>query len=137
MVLEGLGWEAIEPRISDDSLVLGGGSQLDPDQVIYPLLHSSFGGDGFNNPGSYRNAEVDAGLEAARRATDPAEQIAAVKSWQRAYAADPGFVFLVFLDHSYVMRQKWNGYTPVVDPHSHGVLTWGALWNFEDWTPKR
>jgi peptide/nickel transport system substrate-binding protein len=137
VVLEGLGWEAIEPRLAQDSLVMGGGSQLDPDQVIYPLLHSSFGGDGFNNPGSYRNAEVDAGLEAARRATDPAEQIAAVKSWQRAYAADPGFVFLVFLDHSYVMRQKWNGYTPVVDPHSHGVLTWGALWNFEDWTPKR
>lgn len=137
VVLEGLGWEAIEPRLTEDALVMGGGSQLDPDQVIYPLLHSSFGGDGFNNPGYYRNAEVDAGLEAARRATDPAEQIAAVKSWQRAYAADPGFVFLVFLDHSYVMRQKWDGYTPVVDPHSHGVLTWGALWNFEDWTPKR
>ena len=136
VVLEGLGWEAIEPRMADDSLVLGGGSQLDPDQGTYPLLHSSFGGDGFNNPGSYRNAQVDAGLEAARRATDPAEQIAAVKSWQRAYAADPGYVFLVFLDHSYVMRQKWNGYTPVVDPHAHGVLTWGALWNLDDWTPK-
>jgi peptide/nickel transport system substrate-binding protein len=136
VVLEGLGWEAIEPRMADDSLVLGGGSQLDPDQGTYPLLHSSCGGDGFNNPGFYRNAEVDAGLDAARRATDPAEQIAAVKSWQRAYAADPGYVFLVFLDHSYVMRQKWNGYTPVVDPHAHGVLTWGALWNLDDWTPK-
>jgi peptide/nickel transport system substrate-binding protein len=135
--LEGLGWDAIEPRLGQDSLVMGGGSQVDPDVYCYPLLHSSFGGDGFNNPGSYRNAEVDAGLEAARRATAPAAQVAAVKSWQRAYHDDPGFVFLVFLDHSYVMRDKWDGYQQVVDPHSHGVMTWGAMWNLEDWTAKK
>ena len=136
VVLEGLGWDAIEPRLERDSLMMGGGSQVDPDVYIYPLLHSSFGGDGFNNPGSYSNREVDAGLDAARRATDPVAQVAAVKDWQRAYAADPGMVFLVFLDHSYVIRDKWNGYQQVVDPHSHGVLTWGPMWNLQDWTPK-
>ncbi|MGH3811617.1 MAG: ABC transporter substrate-binding protein, partial [Pseudonocardiaceae bacterium] len=39
--LEGLGWEAIEPRMGADALVLGGGSPLDPDLTSYALLHSS------------------------------------------------------------------------------------------------
>jgi len=135
VVLEGLGWEAIEPRMGADALVLGGGSPFDPDLVAYPLLHSSYGGDGFNNPASYANPEVDAGLEAARRAADPAERVAAVRAWQRAYAAAPGFVFLAFLDHSYLVRDRWEGYEPVVDPHTHGT-TWGPWWNVEDWTPR-
>ncbi len=135
VALEGLGWEAIEPRMGADALVLGGGSPFDPDLVSYPLLHSSYGGDGFNNPASYANPAVDAALDAARRATDPAERVAAVKEWQRAYAAAPGFVFLAFLDHSYLVRERWDGYQQVVDPHTHGT-TWGPWWNVEDWTPR-
>ncbi|WP_226363447.1 ABC transporter substrate-binding protein [Pseudonocardia abyssalis] len=135
VALEGLGWEAIEPRMGADALVLGGGSPFDPDLVSYPLLHSSYAGDGFNNPASYVNPAVDAGLDAARRALDPAERVAAVKQWQRDYAAAPGFVFLTFLDHSYVARDEWDGYEQVVDPHTHGT-TWGPWWNVEDWTPR-
>jgi peptide/nickel transport system substrate-binding protein len=135
VLLEGLGWEAIEPRMGADALVLGGGSPFDPDLVSYPLLHSSYGGDGFNNPAFYANPAVDAALDAARRATDPAARVAAVKEWQRAYAAAPGFVFLTFLDHSYLVRDRWDGYQQAVDPHSHGT-TWGPWWNVEDWTPK-
>jgi peptide/nickel transport system substrate-binding protein len=135
VLLEGLGWEAIEPRMGADALVLGGGTPFDPDLVSYPLLHSSYGGDGFNNPAHYANPAVDAGLDAARLATDPAARAAAVKEWQRSYAAAPGFVFLAFLDHSYVVRERWDGYRQVVDPHSHGT-TWGPWWNVEDWTPR-
>ncbi len=135
VLLEGLGWEAIEPRMGVDALVLGGGSPFDPDLVSYPLLHSSYGGDGFNNPAFYSNPAVDAGLDAARRAPDQATRVAAVKEWQRAYAAAPGFVFLAFLDHSYLVRDRWEGYEQVVDPHPHGT-TWGPWWNVEDWTPK-
>ncbi|OZM84285.1 transporter [Pseudonocardia sp. MH-G8] len=135
VALEGLGWEAIEPRMGADAVVLGGGSPFDPDLVSYPLLHSSYGGDGFNNPAFYANPAVDAGLDAARRATDQAARVAAVKEWQRAYAAAPGFVFLAFLDHSYLVRERWDGYQQVVDPHTHGT-TWGPWWNVEDWTPR-
>ncbi|GEL18720.1 ABC transporter substrate-binding protein [Pseudonocardia asaccharolytica] len=132
VALEGLGWEAIEPRMATDALVLAGGNPFDPDLVGYPLLHSSYAGDGFNNPAHYHNPAVDAGLDAARRATDPAQRAAAVRDWQKAYAAAPGFVFLVFLDHSYLVRERWDGYRQVVDPHTHGV-TWGPWWNVEDW----
>ncbi len=134
--LAGLGWEAIEPRMGTDALVLGGGNPFDPEIVSYPLLHSSYSGDGFNNPGSYHNAEVDAALDAARRATDPATRAAELRTMQRAYVAAPGFVFLVFLDHSYVTRDRWSGYQEVVEPHTHGT-TWGPWWNVEDWTPTR
>ncbi len=132
--LEGLGWEAIEPRIGADALVLGGGTPFDPDLVSYQLLHSSFAADGFNNPGSYANAEVDAALDVARRSTDEAERVAAYQRFQRAYAADPGMVFLTFLEHTYVVRDGWQGYEPIVDPHAHGV-TWGPWWNLQDWKP--
>lgn len=133
--LEGLGWEAIEPRMGADALVLGGGDPFDPGFKAWQLLHSSNAADGFNNPGSYRNASVDAALDTALRAPDEAARTAAVKEFQRAYVADPGMVFLAFLGHSYVTRDAWDGYTPVVEPHTHGT-TWGPWWNLQDWTPR-
>ena len=42
-------------------------------------------------------------------------------------------VFLVFLGHSYLTRDRFEGYQPVVEPHTHGT-TWGPWWNVEDWT---
>lgn len=136
--LEGLGWAAIEPRMGADALVLGGGGPFDPDLVSYPLLHSSFAADGFNNPGSYANPAVDAALDTARRSLDPAQRVAAYRDFQRAYLAEPGMVFLVFLRHTYVIRgsaqgYQARGYREVVEPHSHGT-GWGPWWNIEDWS---
>lgn len=133
--LEGLGWEAIEPRMGRDALVLGGGDPFDPGFKSWQLLHSSNAADGFNNPGSYANPQVDAALDAALRAPDEASRTEQIRAFQRAYAADPGMVFLVFVGHSYVAQDRWDGYVPVVEPHTHGV-TWGPWWNLEDWTPK-
>ena len=133
--LEGLGWEAIEPRMGGDALVLGGGTPFDPDLVSYQLLHSSFAADGFNNPGSYSNPRVDAALDTGRQADQPADRVAAYQQFQRAYAADPAMVFLTFLEHTYVLRDSgWQGYRPIVDPHAHGV-NWGPWWNLQDWKP--
>lgn len=134
--LEGLGWEAIEPRMGQDALVLGGGDPFDPGFKAWQLLHSANAADGFNNPGSYRNPQVDAALDAALRAPDEATRQERIKDFQRAYVADPGMVFLAFLGHSYVSRDGWDGYVEVVEPHTHGV-TWGPWWNLEDWTPRR
>ncbi len=132
--LEGLGWEAIDPRLGQDAVVLAGGRPFDPDLTAYPLLHSSYAANGYNNPGSYANPEVDAALDAGRHTTDPGQRAVAYKQFQRAYTADPGMVFLAFLDHTYVLRDRWQGYQEVVDPHTHG-LTWGPWWNLPSWTP--
>jgi peptide/nickel transport system substrate-binding protein len=132
--LEGLGWDAIEPRMGQDALVLGGGNVFDPDLVAYPLLHSSFSADGYNNPGSYANDAVDAALDEGRRSLDEDVRAAAYRRLQRDYVDAPGFVFLAFLDHTYVVRDRWTGYQEIVEPHVHGV-TWGPWWNLQDWRP--
>ncbi|MEV1291208.1 ABC transporter substrate-binding protein [Pseudonocardia sp. NPDC049635] len=134
--LEGLGWEAIEPRMGQDAVVLGGGDPFDPGFKAWQLLHSANAADGFNNPGSYSDPQVDAALDAALRAPDETTRHERIKDFQRAYVADPGMVFLAFLGHSYVSRDAWDGYVEVVEPHTHGV-TWGPWWNLEDWTPRQ
>ncbi|WP_433337435.1 ABC transporter substrate-binding protein [Spirillospora sp. CA-294931] len=134
--LVGLGWDAIEPRMARDALVMGGGTPLDPDLVAYGLLHSSQAEDGFNNPGSYRDATVDAELDKGRRATDPAARARAYRAVQRRLIENPPWVFLVFLEHTYVVRGEQAAYEPVVDPHVHGVLSWGPWWNLEKWSSR-
>ncbi|MER7016338.1 hypothetical protein ABT324_33345 [Saccharopolyspora sp. NPDC000359] len=127
---------AVAARIGTEGIVLGGGNPIDPDPQVYNSLHSSVIGSGtYNNPGQYRNAEVDAALDRARQELDPAKRAEFYRQAQRAYVADPGLVYLAFVDHSYVMRDGgWNGYQPPVEPHTHGT-TWGPWWNIEDWTP--
>ncbi|PRW64383.1 ABC transporter substrate-binding protein [Actinopolyspora mortivallis] len=128
--------EAAE-RIGTDAIVLGGGCPVDPDVQMYSALHSSMIGTGtYRNPAKYRNDRVDSALDAGRNTVDPAERARHYKEAQRAYVADPGLVYLAFVQHSYVMRRGvWDGYEPVVEPHTHGT-TWGPWWNVEDWTPK-
>ncbi|GLZ54561.1 hypothetical protein Acsp07_41780 [Actinomycetospora sp. NBRC 106378] len=133
--LEGLGWDAIEPRMGADAVVLGGGNPFDTAFKSWQLLASANAADGFNNPGSYRNAAVDQALGAALAAPDRATRAAELRRFQLAYAADPGMVFLTFLGHSYLTRDRFDGYRPVVEPHTHGT-TWGPWWNVERWTPR-
>ncbi|CAM04974.1 peptide/nickel transport system substrate-binding protein [Saccharopolyspora erythraea NRRL 2338] len=133
----GVDRSAVAGRLATDGIVLGGGNPIDPDPQMYSALHSSVIGTGtYNNPGHYRNAEVDAALDGGRQATDPARRAEFYKAAQRAYAADPGLVYLAFIDHSYVMRAgRWDGYRPPVEPHTHGT-TWGPWWNLETWKPR-
>ncbi|MGP4020256.1 ABC transporter substrate-binding protein [Saccharopolyspora sp. 5N708] len=135
--LAGVDRSAVPARLATDGIVLGGGNPMDPDPQAYTSLHSSVIGTGtYNNPGQYRNAEVDAALDRARQELDPARRAEFYRQAQRAYVADPGLVYLAFIDHSYVMRDgKWSGYQPPVEPHTHGT-TWGPWWNIESWKPQ-
>ena len=64
--------------------------------------------------------ELDETLKQARQALE-------------AYVEDPGFVILVFLDHTYVSKDSdWQMSGPVLEPHSHGV-TWGPWWSLQTW----
>ncbi|GAB3274678.1 ABC transporter substrate-binding protein [Parasphingorhabdus pacifica] len=133
--LAGVDRSVVPERLDTDGIVLGGGNPMDPDPQAYKSLHSSVIGTGtYNNPGRYRNEAVDAALDGGRRSTDPAERAEFYKRMQRAYVADPGLVYLAFIDHSYVLREgRWEGYRPAIEPHTHGT-TWGPWWNIEDWT---
>ncbi|MCZ4590438.1 ABC transporter substrate-binding protein [Rhodococcus opacus] len=129
---------ALPDRLSTNAGLLGGGDlPFDPDPQVYSTLHSSFAQDGvgspYDNASDYVNPVVDAALDAARHTTDPDERAAQYRNVQSAYVADPGYVMLVFLDHTYVSRDtEFTGSTPILEPHSHGA-GWGPWWNLREW----
>ncbi|WP_143073509.1 ABC transporter substrate-binding protein [Actinokineospora terrae] len=91
------------------------------DQALYPLLHPAGG-------------ETSSALDVARTTTDPAQRAVAFRALQRAYATTPSMAVLAVPTHSYVLRDNWTGYTPVVDATGTDH-TWGPWWNLQAWTP--
>lgn len=129
-------FELMLQRQQEAASLWGGGDPYDPDTAAYTLLHSRYAGqDGYVNMTLYRNPSVDTALDTGRRALDPAARKQAYTDFQQAYLADPGWAFLVFLDHTYVLRDKWNGQVEQVEPHDHGLVH-AVWWNLERWTPK-
>lgn len=132
---EGLAWEAIEPRMRTDALVYGSGNPYDGDLSLFPLLHSSRAYQGFDNPGGYASARVDAALEQGRASGDPEQRAEAYAEVQEQLARDLPWIFLVHVEHDYVIRSGlWQGYdVDLVEPHEHG-LQGGPWWNLPAWT---
>ncbi len=133
--VQGLGWDAITPRMRQDAVVFGGGAPYDPDFVAYGIYHSSVAGEGFLNPGHYDNPRADELLEKGRHSADPQVRERAYRKLQKVQARNPAMIFCVYLRHLYVMRDAWNGIKPQVEPHAHGLLH-GPWWNLADWKPK-
>lgn len=137
--LEALSWDRIDPRINTDLTLLGGGDEpFDADTQAYDALSSVYVTPGvgsiYNNASDYTNAAVDTGLETGRHSLDPDERSAAYRDVQSAYVDDPGYVFLVFLDHTYVSKDSgWTMSGQVLEPHAHGV-TWGPWWSLQTWS---
>ncbi|MPZ81119.1 MAG: ABC transporter substrate-binding protein [Actinophytocola sp.] len=111
--------------------VVGFGDPFDPDLSLFAMLRSG----GEEALGGYTNETVDSALDTGRSATDPAQRAAAYRRLQRAYVTAPGMVTLAEPSHTYVIRESWDGYEPVVDAET-ADLTWGAWWNLEKWTPR-
>ena len=134
--VEATTFEVMLTRQKEAASVWGGGDPYDPDTAAYTLLHSRYAGQsGYVNMTLYRNSTVDTALDTGRRALDPAARKQAYTDFQQAYVADPAWAFLVFLDHTYVLRDKWNGQVEQVEPHDHGLVH-AVWWNLERWTPK-
>ncbi len=134
--VEATTFELMLQRQEEAASVWGGGDPYDPDTAAYTLLHSRYAGQpGYLNMTLYRNAAVDAALDTGRRSLDPATRKQAYTDFQRAYTEDPGWAFLVFLDHTYVLRDRWDGQVEQVEPHDHGLVH-AVWWNLERWTPK-
>ncbi|WP_242613593.1 ABC transporter substrate-binding protein [Herbihabitans rhizosphaerae] len=111
-------------RADADATVIATGDPFDLDPWLFPLLH-----------GRSADSTVDTSLQVARAANDPAQRAAAYRKLQRAYVNTPSMVTLVAPRHSYVLRQNWTGYQPVVDASTQD-LTWGPWWNLHRWQPR-
>ncbi|MFK3979508.1 ABC transporter substrate-binding protein [Micromonospora sp. NPDC050397] len=132
---EGLTWDAIDPRLNTDALLMGYGTPYDPDFVSYKLFGSRFAGQGYFNPGHYRSPVVDQALQAGRDQADPALRKAAYATFQKQLATDVPWLFLTYLKHTYVLKSSVQGAQPRVEPHEHDVAN-SLWWNIHTWTRK-
>lgn len=135
VTLEGLDFDRIEPRVRNLGILLGGGDKpYSIDTQVYPALHTqSLGAPVWDNPGNHGSPAMDALLDQARRTTDDAARTDLYRQVQRAYLDNPSYVFLVFLEHTYAIREDdWQRGPLTVEPHSHGV-GWGPWWNLASW----
>jgi peptide/nickel transport system substrate-binding protein len=130
------GREAVRSELKHDAMLMGSGFPADPDFDLYPTLHSSQAGQGWNNPASYRDRTVDRQLDAARRSLNAAARKTAYDNVQRALERNPGYTFLTHVDHVYVVDDKWSGLTTQIEPHDHGMAT-GPWWDLQDWHPEQ
>jgi peptide/nickel transport system substrate-binding protein len=130
---QGLTWDAIEPRMKAEALIMGWGSPYDPDFINYKLFGSAFAEKGFYNPGSYTSPVLDQALQTGRDSADPAARKAAYTTFQQQLRADTPWVFLTFLKHTYVVKDSLRGVTPRVEAHEHGVAN-SLWWNVQTWT---
>ncbi|GAA1657492.1 ABC transporter substrate-binding protein [Actinoplanes couchii] len=128
---EGLTWDAITPRMRSDALIMGFGNPYDPDFVSYKLFRSDFAEQGYYNPGSYHSAVVDQALQDGRSRPDNRKD--AYTTFQKQLAADVPWIFLTYLQHTYVVRDGVNGVSPRVEAHEHGVEN-SIWWNLHTWT---
>jgi peptide/nickel transport system substrate-binding protein len=121
---------AARESLTGSSLVAFG-DPFDPDLALHPHLSTTSDAA----LGAYQNATVDDALNTGRTATDPAQRATAYRRLQRAYITSPGMVVIAAPHHTYVIRESWDGYEPVVDSPTVDA-TWGAWWNLETWTPQ-
>jgi peptide/nickel transport system substrate-binding protein len=132
--LSGKSWDEIR-KVQHAQAVLFGWGSYDPTEM-YHLYHSQVAGQGYFNPGLYRNTTVDTYLEQALAAASPQE---AAQFWQAVQwdgstgvgpQGDAPWAWLVNLDHTYLVNQDLDIGTTRVEPHGHG---WPITANITDW----
>jgi peptide/nickel transport system substrate-binding protein len=107
---------------SFDAMILGWGTGADPDQ--YVVWHSSQSGPDELNHISYKNAEVDALLEAGRSSCVQADRTRFYHRLHEVLAEDQPLVFLYWRDVMPAVSSRVFG----IDPGSAGIK-----WNQDEW----
>lgn len=116
-----LDWNTLE------SFLIGQAAPFDPDAGTYAL----FGTRASGNYTAYSNAEADRHLHAARATYDEAQRRTEYARFQAAWAQDPAYVMLAYLDGIYVSTKKLEGLSTKRILGHHAV---GVFWNVEEWT---
>jgi peptide/nickel transport system substrate-binding protein len=131
----GTSWDEIDTRFGDSAVLLGGGeTPYSIDSQVYDTLHTRVPDSSpYANPGNFTAPGLDGLLEQARETGPGAKKDALYRQIQAVYVAEPSYVYLAFLDHTYGYRDHgWQQVAPILEPHSHGV-SWGPWWNVAAW----
>ena len=120
----GLSWDAISREMHASPSVMGWGAH-DPSEV-YSLYHGSNAGVEWYNTGFYRNATVDAHLDAAQAAesfeASLAEWKAAQWDGETGFSAkgDAPWAWMVNINHAYWISDCLDIGAIQIEPHGHG-----------------
>jgi peptide/nickel transport system substrate-binding protein len=135
--VEGLGWDAIRPRVDQgDANVFGWGQPYDPDLELWNLFHSSMIDDDVstsNNAPRMRNNTIDQLLEAGRTELDPEKRREIYQQFQVALQEDGSWLTTVNLKPNVVMSSRIGNFLIQREGHAHGFSR-GVSWNMERWT---
>jgi peptide/nickel transport system substrate-binding protein len=107
-----LEWAAYSQRLAAGEFDVAGPSgqqYLPPNLDQYPYLHSSQAPPEGQNAGFYRDAAVDAALEAARREMNAARRLELYRQIHRLVAADPPGDFLWSVDQPWAVSRRLEG----------------------------
>ncbi|MFB3763870.1 MAG: ABC transporter substrate-binding protein [Methanotrichaceae archaeon] len=133
----GKSWDEISQELYRSSLIVAAfGSPFDPDDNNYQLWSSKFIGDGWWNPASYNNPEVDKLLEDGRTTFDKEQRKVIYQKLQTILADDQPVAFIVFSNYVYALNDKIAGVVPRNGPHgqgNNGGINGELWWNVEQW----
>src|SRR5699024_4451175 len=131
---EGKSWDELDELIYSNPVMMGWGS-YDPLEM-YHIYSGNTMGDDFYNTNYYSNPVVDKYMEKAMRATSQEE---ANKYWKKAqWDGETGFsskgdvpwVWLVNLQHIYLVNEHLNIGEQKIHPHGHG---WPITDSIKEW----
>jgi len=133
--IEGGSWDSIGKKMHSDAVLMGWGSH-NPYELVN-IYGSENAGIDYNNTGYYSNKSVDRYFEQALQAKSEEE---ALEYWKKAQwdgttglsgKGDAAWVWLVNIDHLYLMKDNLDIGTQRIHVHGHG---WPATDNIVDWT---
>ncbi|WP_432360373.1 ABC transporter substrate-binding protein [Sporosarcina sp. UB5] len=134
IIVEGGSWDVIAKKMHSEAVLMGWGSH-DPHE-----LYNIYGGDNagveWYNTGYYKNDKVDEYFEKALRSKSEEE---AIEYWKKAQwdgttglsgKGDAAWVWLVNIDHLYVVKEGLDIGKQRIHVHGHG---WPATDNIVNW----
>lgn len=133
--IEGGSWDSIGKKMHSNAVLMGWGSH-NPYELIN-IYGSENAGVDFNNTGFYSNKSVDKYFTQALQAKSERE---ALEYWKKAQwdgttglsgKGDAAWVWLVNIDHLYLMKDNLDIGKQRIHVHGHG---WPATDNIVDWT---
>jgi peptide/nickel transport system substrate-binding protein len=136
----GKSWDEIDYNyLHSNAFAYSWGTAFDPDDINYKLWNSQFIDQGWWNPATYSNPEVDKLLNEGRTTSDKDKRKDIYGQIQKYLVDDEPVVFIVFSNYIYAFSDKISGIEPRNGPHgygSNGALTGELWWNIDKWDVK-
>jgi peptide/nickel transport system substrate-binding protein len=121
-------FDEIQKVMHSNAVVFGWGAH-DP-RELYQLYNTRFAGSEYNNVGYYANTVVNENLQQAIAARNLEEAIPFWRAAQVPLKRDVPWVWLVNLDHTYLVDSRLDLGVSQIEPHGHG---WPITANITEW----